>query len=564
MKTLSTLIATYLRSGRMRGNIRALVRLLGLLVLMIAIYSVLFHVIMAREGQSHSWLTGFYWTMVAMSTLGFGDITFQSDLGRMFSVLVLTTGTIFLLVLLPFTFIQFFYAPWIEARETARAPRTLPETMTGHVLLSAYGPVDTALTGRLHQFRTKYAVLVRDVAEALKLHDEGIYVMVGDLDDADTYVRARANQAALVVATQSDTVNTNIAVTVREVAADVPIVATAASHDSVEILKLAGCRHVLELGEMLGRFMAQRVFAGDGRSHVIGQTDGLLIAEAWTANTTLVGKRLRDLRLPDTLGVTVAGVWERGEFTPGGPDTAITPQSILLLGGTRAQLDAYDGAFGVAAAELPAFVLILGGGRVGQAAARALASRGVAYRIVEKQPRSGYEDDNLFVGDAADPQVLRGADIDRASCVIITTHEDDVNVYLTLYARRLKPNAVILSRATLERNMRTLHRAGADFVLSYGSLGANAIFNLLRDRNIMLLAEGLNVFTVPAPAALTGRTLLESRLRQETGCNLLAIHHGDKVTINPDATMRISPGASLTLIGDRAAERRFFRVYASD
>jgi len=39
-----------------------------------------------------------------MSTLGFGDITFSSDLGRIFSLIVLLTGIVYLLVMLPFTF----------------------------------------------------------------------------------------------------------------------------------------------------------------------------------------------------------------------------------------------------------------------------------------------------------------------------------------------------------------------------------------------------------------------------------------------------------------------------
>ena len=115
---------------------------------------------MALEGQQHSWLTGFYWTMVSMSTLGFGDITFTSDLGRMFPVLVLTTGTIYLLILLPFTFIQFFYAPWLEARDAARAPRELPVGTSGHVVLMGYGPIEVALVDRLRQFGTEYCVIV--------------------------------------------------------------------------------------------------------------------------------------------------------------------------------------------------------------------------------------------------------------------------------------------------------------------------------------------------------------------------------------------------------------------
>jgi voltage-gated potassium channel len=61
-----------------------------------------------------------------MSTLGFGDITFTSDIGRVFSVVVLVSGIILLLIVLPFAFIRFFYAPWLEAQIRLRAPRRVP------------------------------------------------------------------------------------------------------------------------------------------------------------------------------------------------------------------------------------------------------------------------------------------------------------------------------------------------------------------------------------------------------------------------------------------------------
>src|SRR5690606_2446955 len=117
------------------------------------------------------------------------------------------------------------------------------------------------------------------------------------------------------------------------------------------------------------------------------------------------------------------------------------------------------------------------------------------------------------VGAASDIEVLERAGTSRASAIIVTTHDDDMNVYLTLYCRKLRPDLLILSRATLERNALTLHRAGADFVLSYSAMGANAVANRLRDSSLLLLAEGLDVATVPIPPGLVGRTLAESRVR---------------------------------------------------
>ena len=41
---------------------------------------------------------------MVMTTLGFGEITFASDIGRGFSLVVLHSGVVFLLVMLPFLF----------------------------------------------------------------------------------------------------------------------------------------------------------------------------------------------------------------------------------------------------------------------------------------------------------------------------------------------------------------------------------------------------------------------------------------------------------------------------
>src|ERR1051326_5507296 len=148
------------------GQRRALTSLLSLVVAIVLVYSGVFQLVMAREHQTHSWLTSVYWTLQTMTTLGYGDVTFTSDLGRMFTVLVLTTGVLLLFVLLPFTLIQFVYAPWLEARNAARTPRELPPETAGHVILTTYGPVEAALIQRLDQFHLPYVVIAGDVAQA--------------------------------------------------------------------------------------------------------------------------------------------------------------------------------------------------------------------------------------------------------------------------------------------------------------------------------------------------------------------------------------------------------------
>jgi Trk K+ transport system NAD-binding subunit len=495
-----------------------------------------------------------------MSTLGFGDITFHSDLGRLFSIIVLLSGTLFMLILLPFTFIQFFYAPWMEAQTAALAPRKLPKETSGHIVLTNYGPVEGALVRRLVQYGYKYVILVADVPEALRLRDLDLEVMVGDFDDPQTYVNVQIPQAALLAATHSDVVNTNIAFTVAEVSPETPIVATCTDAGSVDNLQLAGCDVVLQLSEILGQAMARRAIGRDAKTHVIGRFGELLIGEASAAGTPLVGRTLSQIQLPNHVNLNVVGVWQRGQFHNAGPDTMIFETTILLLAGTRAQLDEYDGLFCIYhTSDAP--VVILGGGRVGRATARGLEEQGIEYVIVEKLAERVRDDPHYILGDASDVEVLNRAGLTKAAVVVVTTHDDDMNVYLTLYCRRLKPDIQIISRATKERNINTLHRAGADFVLSYASMGANAIFNSLKRTNILLLAEGLDVFTVTVPATLAGRTLAETAIRKKTQCNVVAIEGDQGLLINPDPNTVLTVGAKLMIIGGSESQQKFLDLY---
>ena len=263
MKFLVSQLLYFLNDRPSRIDLFSLGRFLALLAALVTLYSVIFHYIMAYEGRQESWITGIYWTLTVMSTLGFGDITFASDLGRAFSTLVLLSGIIFLLILLPFTFIEFFYAPWMKAQEEARAPTGLPESIREHVIITRLDEVTSALIGKLKQYQYEYTLLIPDLAETLRLYDLGYKVVRGDLDNPAVYERVHADRAALVVTTASDQVNTNVAFTVREVTETVPIIATANAAASVDILELAGVSHVLQLGKMMGQALARRVSGGD-------------------------------------------------------------------------------------------------------------------------------------------------------------------------------------------------------------------------------------------------------------------------------------------------------------
>ena len=217
VKYFTSQIMHFMRPASSRRNVKLLARFVGVLALIIAVFTVIFHVLMIHEGQEHSWVSGFYWTLVTMSTLGFGDITFQSDIGRFFSVVVILTGILFLLVLMPFTFIEFFYSPWMKAQQEMRAPREVPKGVSGHVIIANFDPVAASFIKRLEKYGFRYYLAVKSLQQALEFHDEGLSVVLADTNDAAAFQNLGIERAAMLVATSTDVVNTGIAFTAREI-----------------------------------------------------------------------------------------------------------------------------------------------------------------------------------------------------------------------------------------------------------------------------------------------------------------------------------------------------------
>lgn len=542
----------------------SLSKFVSFIILIIGLYSILFHVLMLYEGREFSWVTGLYWTLTVMSTLGFGDITFSTDLGLLFTIVVLASGIILLLIMLPFTFIQFFYSPWLEAQAKMRTPRELPKDTRGHVIITNLDPITEKLVAKLKRRNFEYVLVVDELQRASDLYDSGYRVVVGEPDNPETYHRLRIENAALVVATNDDMINTSIAFSIRQITKKIPIVVSADQEHSLDVLQFPGNTHVFQFAKMLGKGLGNRTFGLGRPINIISTFDTLLIAEIYATQTNLIGQSLADIGMREKTGATVVGLWEKGRFEVPLPSTTISETTLLLLAGTRSQLDRFERHFASPGLQhLPENkVLILGGGRVGLAAAEVLEEYGMRCRIVEKRPTlTKGRGENFIQGDAADITVLEEAGLMDARTVIITTHNDAMNIYLAFYCRQLRPDIQIISRATNERSVSKLHMAGADLVLSYASMGANSIINILNTDEISMFTEGLNIFSSPTPKTLAGKSLIQSNIRESTGCSVIAIRAQTGLVVGPDPFVPLAGEDDLILIGATESEQKFLELF---
>jgi Trk K+ transport system NAD-binding subunit len=248
---------------------------------------------------------------------------------------------------------------------------------------------------------------------------------------------------------------------------------------------------------------------------------------------------------------------------PAYPHTALKSDSVLVVAGTPEQLAELNRLV-VHQAPAPSLVIVIGGGTVGRAATRALVRQGITVHMVDRDPDAPSSLGSvaeIFVGNAADRQLLERAGLDRATSVLLTTNDDATNIYLALYCRRLKKDLRIVSRVTLERNVEAIHRAGADFALSYTSLGVEAVMSRLLGHESVLLGEGVELFSIAVPPSLAGRPLRESGIGSRTGLSVVALEMGQTLVTRLGAETVLPAGADLLMLGSVEQRQAFAQAF---
>jgi Trk K+ transport system NAD-binding subunit len=153
--------------------------------------------------------------------------------------------------------------------------------------------------------------------------------------------------------------------------------------------------------------------------------------------------------------------------------------------------------------------------------------------------------------------LLERAGIQQARSVLLTTNEDAMNIYLAVYCRRLNRDLRIVSRITHERNLEAIHRAGADFVLSYTTLGIEAVMSILRGHPPVLLGEGVELFFVRVPPSLVGKPLRDSGIGSRTGLSVVALQQGERLSGSLTSETLLPAGADLLMLGSHEQRTRF-------
>lgn len=216
-------------------------------------------------------------------------------------------------------------------------------------------------------------------------------------------------------------------------------------------------------------------------------------------------------------------------------------------------------------AELTHHYIICGFGRMGQEIAEQLQGRRVPFVVVDRHPeicRELREQGILAIaGDASTDRVLAQAGIDRARGLMAVTSEDAVNIFITLSARALNSEVLIVARCANEEDVRKLRLAGANRVISPYVIGGRRIAAAALNPTVIDFLDEtihrgdmeweLEDIPIAATAPFAGRSLRDSQIRAETGCTILAVREAGSGRFHsnpsPDTILRV--GDTLIVLG---------------
>jgi voltage-gated potassium channel len=212
----------------------------------------------AHPNQPLSFLDIFYFTVISLTTVGYGDITPVTDLARLINAVLLTPVRVFLWALFLGTAYELTLLRLRFQEE--RQMKELHERLRDHVVVCGYGVKGRAIVDELiahGQPREQIVAIDPDEESVARATRAGLVALRGDAS-REELLRAAAVEKALyvLVAPNRDDACVLICLTVRSLAPRVHLVAAAREEENVKLLYGAGADLVVTPSVSGGRLMA--------------------------------------------------------------------------------------------------------------------------------------------------------------------------------------------------------------------------------------------------------------------------------------------------------------------
>lgn len=228
-------------------------------------------------------------------------------------------------------------------------------------------------------------------------------------------------------------------------------------------------------------------------------------------------------------------------------------------------------------------VIVCGYGRNGFRACEELRKDNVDFVVIdvsEKVFNERFDDKNnthYVIGDASEEKVLQMAGVENAKALIASMPDDAMNVFVSLTAKELNPNIVIIARASRASSEQKLLRAGADHVVMPDVMGGHYMATLIQRPQVVAFLDMINGVNGVVKLHLEeftfhdlkpmykGKSIREMDVRRHIGVTILGYRgHGKEFIFNPVSDTVLQDKDVFIILGETEQLERFQQKYLQE
>lgn len=316
------------------------------MILLILIYAL---IMMYLEGLS--FINALYFSIVTISTVGYGDITPTTELGKIISSIYILCGVSIGLYALG-NIAEFFVSGYFKKTDRMRKMENRIKKLKDHYIICGYGKCGKVITKKLEKSGVNYVVIDinEKILEKELENNPNFNYIVGDATHDEVLIKAGIDRAkGLISAVSRDSDNVYITLSAKRLNPNIFVVAKAEEKVSMDKLLIAGADRVVSpyiIGGLRMAALALKVDILDFVSTFMSiaryeYDEDLEIRKIEVkSNSPLVDKKLYESRIREKFGANIIGIKKRDKLVINpSADTEISSGDIIYAFGTGEQLD---------------------------------------------------------------------------------------------------------------------------------------------------------------------------------------------------------------------------------